>query len=93
MTLVRFQYEPVSLDINEACLEEEMNILIYVKNQWNVKALLNGVDVGNETWSTQMLTTWAAARLKLWDTFNYQIWYTMIGMLSPKELQHSCNFT
>ena len=49
MTLVRFQYEPVSLDINEACLEEEMNILIYVKNQGNVKALLNGVDVRNET--------------------------------------------
>ena len=48
MTLVRFQYEPVSLDVNEVCLEEEQNILIYVKNQGNVKALLNGVDVGNE---------------------------------------------
>ena len=49
MTLLRFQYEPVSLDVNEVCLEEEQNILIYVKNQGKAKALLNGVDVGNET--------------------------------------------
>ena len=27
MALVRFQYEPVSLDVNEACFKEEQDIL------------------------------------------------------------------
>ena len=26
MVLVRFQYEPVSLDVNEVCLDEEQDI-------------------------------------------------------------------
>ena len=47
MALVGFQYEPVSLDPKKVCFEEERDI--YVKNQGKVKALLIGVDVGNET--------------------------------------------
>ena len=47
MALVGFQYEPVSLDPNKVCFEEERDI--YVKNRGKVKALLIGVDVGNET--------------------------------------------
>ena len=42
IALVGFQYEPVSLDVNEVCFED-------VKHQEKVtKWLLNGVDVGNE---------------------------------------------
>ena len=39
------QFEPVSLDVNEACVEEEQDIsnTVHVKNQGKVKALLNGV--------------------------------------------------
>ena len=50
MALVEFEYEPVSLDVNEVCFEEEKNriSLARVTNQEKVKALLNGVDVGNE---------------------------------------------
>ena len=49
MALVGFQYEPVSLDINEVCFEEEQDITNTHENQEKVKALLNGADVGNET--------------------------------------------
>ena len=49
MSLVGFQYEPVSLDVNEVCYEEEQDIPNTRKNQGKLKALLNGVDVGNET--------------------------------------------
>ena len=42
MALVGFQYEPVSLDINKVCFEEEQDILIRMKNQEEkVKPLLN----------------------------------------------------
>ena len=50
IALVRFQYEPVSLDVTEVCFEEKQDIPdIHVKNQRKVKALQNVVDVGNET--------------------------------------------
>ena len=50
MALVEFEYEAVSLDVNEVCFEEKKNriSLTRVTNQEKVKALLNGVDVGNE---------------------------------------------
>ena len=48
MALVGFQYEPVSLDVNEVYLQKNRVSLILVKNQEIVKALLNGVDVRNE---------------------------------------------
>ena len=38
----------VSLDVNDVCFEEEQVSLIRMKNQENVKAFSNGVDVGNE---------------------------------------------
>ena len=40
MALVGFQYEPASLDVNGDCLG-------HVKNQDEVKVLLNGADVRN----------------------------------------------
>ena len=40
MVLVEFRYETKSLNANKNCLR--------VKNQENVKVLLNGVDLGNE---------------------------------------------
>ena len=49
MVLVWFWYEPLSLDVNKVCLEESNISLIRVKNQEKVKALLNSVDVGNES--------------------------------------------
>ena len=49
MALVGFQYEPVSLDVNKACSEEEQDTSNARENWGNVKTLLNGVDVGNET--------------------------------------------
>ena len=49
MVLVGFWYEPLSLDVNKVCLEESNISLIRVKNQEKVKALLNSVDVGNES--------------------------------------------
>ena len=48
MALVGFQYESVSLDVNEVCFEEDRISLTQVKNQGKVKTLLNGVDVGNK---------------------------------------------
>ena len=47
MALVGFQYEPVSLDANSSFLMRNGISLIRVKNQEKVKALLNGVKVGN----------------------------------------------
>ena len=41
IALIEFLYKPVSFDVNEVCEK-------HVKNQRKVKALLNGVDVGNE---------------------------------------------
>ena len=49
MALVGFQYEPVSLDVNEVCFEEEQDIPNTREKSRKVKALLNDVDVGNET--------------------------------------------
>ena len=49
MSLIGFQYEPVSLDVNEVCCEEEQDIPNTRKNQGKFKALLDGVDVGSET--------------------------------------------
>ena len=49
MALVGFQYEPVRLDVNEVCFEKEQDILIHAKNRRKFKALLNRVDVVNET--------------------------------------------
>ena len=46
MVLVRIQYEPVSLDVNKLCFEEEQNIPKTHGKSKKVKALLNGVDVG-----------------------------------------------
>ena len=48
MTLVGLQYKPVSLDVNKVCFEEEQDIPNRLKNQEKAKALLNGVDMGNE---------------------------------------------
>ena len=48
MALVGFQYEPVSLDVNEVFLKKNRMSLILVKNQEKVKTLLNGVDVRNK---------------------------------------------
>ena len=49
MALVGFQYEPVSLDVNEICFFKENRVaLIQVKNQEKVKALLNDADMGYE---------------------------------------------
>ena len=48
MALVEFHSEPRTLDINEVCFEEEQDIPMLVKNQEKFKALLNGVNVGND---------------------------------------------
>ena len=42
-----FQYEPVCLDVNEVCFEED-DISNTRDKSRKVKALLNDVDVGNE---------------------------------------------
>ena len=44
MVLAGFQFEPVSLDVNEACFEEEQDTL-RMENKNKIKAFLNGVDV------------------------------------------------
>ena len=49
MALVGFQYEPVSLDVNEVCFEEAVDIPNTRENQGKVKACLNCADVENET--------------------------------------------
>ena len=43
-------------DVNKVCFEEEQVPLIRLKNQEKVKALRNGVNVGNEAQCTQMLS-------------------------------------
>ena len=47
MVLVGFQYEPLSLDVNEVCFEEQ-DIPTTREKSRKVKALLNGVNVRNE---------------------------------------------
>ena len=49
MALAGFQYEPVSLNVNEVCFEEEQDTPNTLEKSWKIKALLNGVDVGNAT--------------------------------------------
>ena len=61
--------------------------LTCAKNQEEVKALLNGVDVGNVEYCMQMLSAWVDGKLKLWDNFNYGIWET-IKMQSLMELHN-----
>ena len=53
----QFQYEWVSLDVNEVCFKEEQDIPIQVKNKKKVKPLLNDVDVGNVVQCTEILST------------------------------------
>ena len=49
MALVGFHYEPVSLDVKKVCFEEEEDIPnTREKIKKKSKALLNGVDMGNE---------------------------------------------
>ena len=40
-----------------------------MKNQEKVKALLNGVDIGNMEQGTQMLSAWVAANLRPCEYF------------------------
>ena len=47
MALARFQYEAVSLDVNEVCFEEEQDIPN--SSEKSRKSQSVGVDVGNET--------------------------------------------
>ena len=49
MALVGFQYEPVSVELNEVCFDEkqETSLIACEKSRKNIKVLLNGVDVGN----------------------------------------------
>ena len=47
MTLVGFQYEPVSLDVNKVCFDEKQDIPNTREKSEKVKVLLNSVDVGN----------------------------------------------
>ena len=47
MTLVGFQYEPVSLDVNKVCFDEKQDIPNKREKSEKVKVLLNSVDVGN----------------------------------------------
>ena len=78
MALVEFQYEPVSLDVNKVCFEEEQDI-------YNTREKSRKSQSVTE-WSrsrkyTQMLSTWVAAKLKLSDAFSYRIWgiFSVIG--------------
>ena len=47
MALVGVKHEPVGLDLNNVCFDEERDIPNTRKNQEKVEGLLNGVDVGN----------------------------------------------
>ena len=73
MTLAEFQQEPVSLDLNEVCFDEEHDIPRRMKNQEKVEPLLNGVYVRNEEEWTQMLSAGVVVKLKPLDTFHYEI--------------------
>ena len=49
MALGRFQYEPISSDVNKVCFEGEQAIpTMREKSRKKVKTLLNAVDVGNK---------------------------------------------
>ena len=48
MALAWCQYEPVSLDVNEVCFEEEQDIPNTREKEEKIKALLNDVDVRNK---------------------------------------------
>ena len=56
-----------------------------MKNQEKVKALLNGVDVGNEVYCTQMLCIWVVGKLKL----SYFVYFLLLDMrYDDKECGH-----
>ena len=57
--------EPVSLDVNKVCFEEEQDIPNTRQKSRKSQALLNGVDVENETSSTKIMSASVAAKLKL----------------------------
>ena len=49
MALADFQYEPVSLDVNRVCFEEEQGIPNTREKSRKTQLLLSGVSVGHET--------------------------------------------
>ena len=49
MALAEFQYEPVSLDVNRVCFEEEQGIPNTREKSRKTQLLLSGVSVGHET--------------------------------------------
>ena len=56
MFLVGFHYEPVSLDVNKVCFEEEQDTPNTRETSRKSQALRNGVNVGNVAQCTQMLS-------------------------------------
>ena len=92
MFLVGFHYEPVSLDVNKVCFEEEQDTPNTRETSRKSQSVTEWCKCGKCGAMHTNVECFGA--LKLWDTFSYRIWDTMIGMWSPKDLaQKSCNFT
>ena len=91
MVLVGFQYEPVSLDVNRVCFEEEQDTPNTPEKSRKGQSITEWCKCGK--WGAMHANVECFGALKLWNTFSYLIWDRMIGMWSPKDsVQKSCNF-
>ena len=70
MVLAWFQFEPVSLDVNEARFEEEQDTL-RVENKNKIKAFLNGVDVQGTKYFFLLLLVILIIKNKIWMVKSY----------------------
>ena len=69
MVLAGFQFEPVSLDVNEARFEEEQDTLRVENNK--IKAFLNGVDVQGTKFFFLLLVVILIIKNKIWMVKSY----------------------
>ena len=92
MVLLGFQYEPVSLDLNEVCFHEEQD----TSNTREKSRKSQSVTEWCRCWKFGVVDTnvecLSCSEVEAWEYF--QLSDTMIGIRSLKELvQQSCNFT
>ena len=84
MALVGLQYEPVKLDVNEVCFDEEQDIRNTCEKSKKDQNL-NGCTCGKWDVMQTNVKSLSCPKLMLSDTFHYWIWDTMVGIWLAKE--------
>ena len=94
MALIAFQYEPVSLDINEVCFEEEQDITNTLEKWTKSQSVTEWFKCGKWDVMHTNVECLTCSEVEALGYLQLSVWDTMIGMWSPKELvQQSSNFT